>query len=136
MKAIGTGEVIEKAMESKVISLSASVDVPSLEERIRFYCAAFGFAKISPPYAGVASLKVDGADPLVLAKKSGLAPCPQADPLRHYDRYWTPVHLDFHVDDFKTKLTKALKAGAKQEQLYEIPGKPSKDEKNNTRTCA
>jgi predicted enzyme related to lactoylglutathione lyase len=108
-----------------MISISLSVDVPSLEEGLRFYGAAFGFVKASEPYPGVAFIRADNAELLLLAKSGGSAPFPQANEKRRYQRHWTPVHMDFHVDNFKESLTKALAAGAKQEQLFEVPGRPA-----------
>jgi predicted enzyme related to lactoylglutathione lyase len=108
-----------------MISVSVSVDVPSLEEGLRFYGEAFGFVKASEPFPGVAVIRADNAEVLLLLKKSGSAPFPQTDEKRRYNRHWTPVHIDFHVDDFKESLTKVLGAGAKQEQLFENPGRPS-----------
>jgi hypothetical protein len=37
---------------------------------------------------------------------------------------WTPVHIDFQVDDFETFLAKAIKAGAKCEQKFESSSRP------------
>ena len=108
-----------------MISVSVSVDVPSLEEGLRFYGAAFGFTKTSEPYPGVAVVQSGDAQLLLLAKSTGSAPCPHTDETRHYDRHWTPVHIDFHVDEFRATLAKALAAGAKQERLFEIPGRPA-----------
>jgi catechol 2,3-dioxygenase-like lactoylglutathione lyase family enzyme len=107
-----------------VITVSVSIDVPSLEEGLRFYGDVFGLAKVSEPYPGVAVLRGEGAELLLLAKAAGTNPCPPANATRDYARHWTPVHVDFHVDDFKTTLAKALAAGARQEHLYEIPGRP------------
>ena len=108
-----------------MITISVSVDVPSIEEGLRFYGEAFGFTKASEPFPGVAVLRVGGAELLLLVKKSGSVPCPHSEAKRQYDRHWTPVHIDFHVDDFNASLTKALGAGAKQERLFENPGRPS-----------
>ena len=69
-----------------MISVSVSVDVPSLEEGIRFYGEAFGFEKVSEPYPGVAVIRADGAQLLLLAKASGTTPCPALRATRHYDR--------------------------------------------------
>jgi predicted enzyme related to lactoylglutathione lyase len=41
--------------------------------------------------------------------------------VRHYERHWTPVHLDIHVDNLATALERAIKAGAKKEQVFESP---------------
>lgn len=108
-----------------MISVSVSVDVPSLEEGLRFYADAFGFKKVSEPYPGVAVVHVEEAQLLLLAKRAGTAPCAAPGATRHYDRHWTPVHIDFHVDDFKSALGRAIGAGAKQEHLFETPGRPS-----------
>ena len=47
---------------------------------------------------------------------------PQGSPAAHalsygrdYGRHWTPVHMDFVVDDVAAAATHALHAGAKQE---------------------
>ena len=50
-----------------MISISVSVDVPSLEVGLRFYGAVFGFTKISEPYRGVAVLRTETAGPAALA---------------------------------------------------------------------
>ncbi|MEI9929831.1 MAG: VOC family protein [Rhizomicrobium sp.] len=41
-----------------------------------------------------------------------------------YDRHWTPVHIDFDVDDFHGFLAKAVNAGAIIEGKYEMAGRP------------
>jgi predicted enzyme related to lactoylglutathione lyase len=107
-----------------VISVSVSVDVPDLEEGIRFYGEAFGFEKVSGPCPGVAVMRADGAQLLLLAKHAGTAPCPAPGATRHYERHWTPVHIDIHVDEFKPALARAINAGAVQEHLFEVPGRP------------
>lgn len=112
-------------MEDTVISATISIDVPSLEDGIRFYSDAFGFEKVSEPYPGVAVIRAEGAQILLLAKGPGTAPCPTPGAVRHYDRHWTPVHIDFHVDEFKSALERAIRSGATQEQLFEVPGRPS-----------
>jgi catechol 2,3-dioxygenase-like lactoylglutathione lyase family enzyme len=112
-------------MEDTVISVAVSVDVPSLEEGIRFYGEAFGFEKVSEPHRGVAVIRAAGAQLLLLARGAGTTPCPAPGATRHYDRHWTPVHIDFHVDEFKSALERAISAGATQEQLFESQGRPS-----------
>jgi predicted enzyme related to lactoylglutathione lyase len=108
-----------------LIAISVSVDVPSLEEGLRFYSEALGFVKASEPNPGVALIRSGDAQLLLLAKSTGSVPCPHTDATRHYNRHWTPVHIDFHVEEFQAALTKALAAGAKQEQLFESPGRPA-----------
>jgi catechol 2,3-dioxygenase-like lactoylglutathione lyase family enzyme len=34
---------------------------------------------------------------------------------RDYSRYWTPVHLDIHVDDFERTIEREIAAGGKLE---------------------
>jgi predicted enzyme related to lactoylglutathione lyase len=100
-------------------SLSVSIDVPDLQQGLRFYEQAFGFSKLAQPAPGVAVLKTGGATLCLLEKRAGSRPSPHTTELRRYERHWTPVHLDIHVDDLKAALARALAAGAKQEQLFE-----------------
>jgi predicted enzyme related to lactoylglutathione lyase len=102
-------------------SMSVSVDVPNLEEGIAFYSQAFGFTKVAAPMPGVAVLKTGAATLCLLEKPAGTAPSPATSERRRYERHWTPVHLDVHVDDLKAALARALKAGARQEQVFEHP---------------
>ena len=108
-----------------MISVSVSVDVPNLADGIRFYCEAFGFSKVSEPVPGVVVLRAGTSEICLLEKKPGSVPAPGTDETRHYRRHWTPVHMDFHVEDLRNALAKAVEAGAKQEQIFEVPGYPA-----------
>src|ERR1700676_2423191 len=51
-----------------------------------------------------------------------IAPGPSGAISRDYKRHWTPVHLDFHVDDVDAIVKRALAAGGKLD--HEIQRKP------------
>ena len=104
-----------------MLSITISIDVPNLGEGLRFYVEAFGFAKLAEPVPGVAVLRAGETQICLLEKRAGSKPSPQTQETRHYERHWTPVHLDLHVDDLKTALAKAIAAGARQEQLFDNP---------------
>lgn len=104
-----------------MISVSVSVDVPCLADGVRFYTNAFGFSKLAEPVPGVVVLRAGASEICLLEKAAGSIPSVCTQEKRHYERHWTPVHLDFHVDDVKVALAKALEAGAKQEQFFENP---------------
>jgi predicted enzyme related to lactoylglutathione lyase len=106
-------------------SVSISVDVPNLEDAIQFYAKAFGFSKSSAPVPGVVVLQAGNAEICLLEKHAGSRASNCTPETRHYERHWTPVHLDIHVDDFSAALSKALEAGATQEQLFENPKRGS-----------
>ena len=99
--------------------VSISVDVPNLADAVRFYASAFGFFRSSEPVPGVVVLEAGNAEICLLEKRAGSQPSRYTRETRHYDRHWTPVHLDIHVPDLKAALAKALAAGAVQEQLFE-----------------
>ena len=104
-----------------MISIEICIDVPDMARGVRFYGDAFGFSKISEPYPGVAVLKAGAATITMLEKSEGSKPSPNTKDVRRYDRHWTPVHLDFHVEDLKAALDKAVSAGATKEQFFENP---------------
>ena len=104
-----------------MISVSLSVDVPSLAEGVRFYSEAFGFTKVAEPIPGMAVLRAGNTELCVLERAPGSVPSVATEETRRYERHWTPVHMDLHVDDLKSALAQALAAGAKQEQLFENP---------------
>ena len=102
-----------------MMEIEICIDVPDLARGIRFYGEAFGFAKTAEPYPGVAVLQADRASITLLEKGEQSKPSPNTRDVRRYDRHWTPVHLDFHVGDFKAALEKAVRAGAVKEQTFE-----------------
>jgi predicted enzyme related to lactoylglutathione lyase len=55
----------------------------------------------------------------LLGKKSGSQPFPLAGSGRDYRRHWTPVHLDFVVEDIDAAVQRAQAAGAKLEKDIE-----------------
>jgi len=105
----------------QMASVSVSVDVPDLVAAVRFYCSAFGFSKSSEPVPGVVVLRAGNTDICLLEKRAGSRASSCTTETRHYERHWTPVHLDIHVDNLKVALAKALDAGATREQVFENP---------------
>ncbi len=104
-----------------MLSVSVSIDVPDMERGVRFYSEAFGFTKVAEPYPGVVVLRAGDTTITLLEKREGSKPAPETSDARRYDRHWTPVHLDFHVDDMAAALDRALAAGARKEQFFEHP---------------
>ena len=104
-----------------MISIEICIDVPDLARGVRFYADAFRFSQVAAPYPGVAVLEVDGEKITLLEKREQTKPSSHTSDVRRYDRHWTPVHLDFHVDDLKATLEKAVRAGAVKEQFFEHP---------------
>jgi predicted enzyme related to lactoylglutathione lyase len=94
-----------------------NVDVDRLDEGIRFYTAAFGL-RVGRRF-GQNGVELVGAECAIflLTLAPGSKPFSIAEEGRRYDRHWTPVHLDFIVDDIEASLARAVVAGA----LVEVP---------------
>jgi catechol 2,3-dioxygenase-like lactoylglutathione lyase family enzyme len=103
---------------------SVSIDVPQLEEGLRFYRDALGLSEVARPVPTYAVLQCGDAQIGLFEKPAGSKPAKGSDDVRRYERHWTPVHIDFHVDDFEAFLAKAVTAGAKCEQKFEVTGRP------------
>lgn len=104
-----------------MVSVSVSIDVPNLEQGINFYSATLGFAKVAEPYPGVIVLRAGDMSICLLEKPPGSKPSPNTADIRGYHRHWTPVHLDFHVDDLGEAIDRAVAAGAVVEQKFDTP---------------
>jgi predicted enzyme related to lactoylglutathione lyase len=113
-----------KPCESLIMKVSVSVDVPSLDEGLRFFSEAFGFVEFSRPHPGYAMLKAGETMIGLLAKPAGSSPAAGSSDVRRYERHWTPVHIDFRVEAFEASLKRALEAGAKAEQVHRVSGYP------------
>ena len=69
--------------------------------------------------SGVAVLSAGNTKLSLLEKRTGTRASINTEETRRYERHWTPVHLDIHVDDLEAALALALDAGAKKEQVFE-----------------
>ncbi|MET0963646.1 MAG: VOC family protein [Noviherbaspirillum sp.] len=95
-----------------------NIDVPDLDAALAFYQAALGLTHSRTIDDDVAELS--GASCLVylLEKAPGTATDPTAARSRQYSRHWTPVHIDFVVDNIEAAAQRALLAGARQESGF------------------
>ena len=97
-------------------SILVNIDVADLAQAERFYCAAFGLRPGRRFGSGGVELLGAEAPLYLLVKAPGSAAHAGAASGRDYGRHWTPVHLDFVVDDLDAAIARALAAGATREQ--------------------
>ncbi len=94
------------------MKLLVNIDVDDLPRAIEFYTDAFGLS-VGRRFADSGVELTGAAVPLyLLAKEAGSLAAPTTTRPRDYERHWTPVHLDFVVDDIDAALSRALRAGA------------------------
>jgi predicted enzyme related to lactoylglutathione lyase len=98
-----------------VARLIVNVDVDDLDRAVRFYTSALGL-RVGRRFAGGGVELVGAEAPIyVLVAAGGTPPFRGAATARDYHRHWTPVHLDFAVDDIEEAVRQAEAAGAKVE---------------------
>jgi predicted enzyme related to lactoylglutathione lyase len=98
------------------MNLLINLDVPDLDRSIRFYTSVFGLT-VGRRF-GAAGVELLGAPVAIylLLKESGTQAAPAPAQHRSYERHWTPVHLDFAVDDIDAAVDKAISCGARLDQ--------------------
>ena len=93
-----------------------NIDVDDLEKAVRFYGSAFGL-KVGRHLGAFGVEMLGSSAPIYLLVKSPKTPTSgTASQQRSYERHWTPVHLDFVVEDIARSVERAISAGAKLEQ--------------------
>jgi predicted enzyme related to lactoylglutathione lyase len=98
------------------VQLLVNIDVDDLEKGIAFYQGAFGLKLRRRLFDGtVAEMTGASSNVYLLSKPAGSSASPQVSLPRDYRRHWTPVHLDFEVEDIESAVQRALAAGAKLE---------------------
>jgi len=98
------------------VNLLVNIDVDDLDKGITFYQSAFGLRLGRRLFGGTVAEMVGASSAVyLLAKSSGSSASPEISLARDYRRHWTPVHLDFEVDDVRAAVQRALAAGAKLE---------------------
>jgi predicted enzyme related to lactoylglutathione lyase len=100
--------------------LLANIDVDDLERGVEFYTKAFGL-RVSRYLDAFAAVELSGASSRIylLEKANGTAPSTGSPERRNYERHWTPIHLDFVVEDLDAAVQRAQAAGAKLETQTE-----------------
>jgi predicted lactoylglutathione lyase len=92
-----------------------NIDVPDLAAGIEFYTNALGLKLNRTLDNDVAELVGASSVIYLLQKSVGSSTSKNSLSDRDYARHWTPVHIDFVVEDLYEAKERALKAGAKYE---------------------
>lgn len=98
------------------MQLLVNIDVGDLDKAVAFYRKALDL-KLGRRLGkdGVELLGASSALYL-LVKAEGSSPFDFTNQKRSYQRHWTPVHLDFVVDDIDSASQRAISAGATLEK--------------------
>lgn len=90
-----------------------NLDVDDLEKGVRFYGEVLGL-RVGRRF-GASGVELLGASSPIylLAKAAGTPAAPTTVQRREYSRHWTPVHLDFVVEDVEAAVARAVAAGAR-----------------------
>lgn len=100
------------------MDLLVNIDVPDLGAGEAFYIAALGLER-GRRFEGTVELIGASSRIYLLEKRPGSRPSPESEDRRDYHRHWTPVHLDFVVDDLDAAVKLATDAGA----TVEVPAR-------------
>jgi len=94
-----------------------NIDVGDLDRAVRFYRDGLGLSVARRFGAGAVELVGASSRIYLLENAEGSAPL-STDPAarRTYARHWTPVHVDFVVDDVEAAAARACTAGARLER--------------------
>lgn len=95
------------------MEMLVNIDVDDLKKAVAFYRDALGLQTERWLFDG-SVVEMTGASSKIhlLAKAPGSAALSQAVIYRSYRRHWTPVHLDFIVNDIEAAVRRATAAGA------------------------
>jgi predicted enzyme related to lactoylglutathione lyase len=93
------------------LDVHAYVEVSDLERALRFYVVGLGlreFRRLTPRWVELARARIPihlllRPEPVFTAGPAALR--------RDFGRHWTPVHLDFVVDDLQVAVERAVAAG-------------------------
>jgi len=102
-------------MDSPARTFIVNIDVPDLAAAEAFYVAAFGLHVGRRLGAGALEL-LGGPTPLYLLQSDDGSVATDEGDVRDYERHWSPLHLDWVVEDINVALSRAVAAGAVIEQ--------------------
>ncbi len=96
------------------MQLIINIDVDDIGKGVAFYTDGLGL-RLTRTLFGGAVAELEGGSSIIqlLCKAEGSTTGAQT---RRYTRHWTPVHLDFCVDDIEAAVARAVHAGARVER--------------------
>ena len=98
------------------------IEVDDLDRGLRFYVDGLGLhvlRHLTPKWVELAGAQV----PIhLLARPEPTFETGEHVLAKDFERHWTPVHLDFVVDDLEAAVERALQAGAVVERRVDHPG--------------
>lgn len=101
--------------QEQPMNFLVNIDIDDLEKAVVFYTAAFGL-RVGRRFGASGVELLGGPAPVYLLEKAECTrPSETVSQVRDYQRHWTPVHLDFVVDDIEAAVQTALQAGARLE---------------------
>ena len=102
------------------MDMRVCIDVDDLDRGIAFYTQGLGLRRGRRLDNDWVELLGAGSAIDLLANAAGTAPLGASHPQRRdYTRHWTPVHLDFIVDDVDAAAAKLVSLGAVLERPVE-----------------
>lgn len=97
-----------------------NIDVDDLAKAVAFYSAACGL-RVGRRFGSFGVEMLGASAPIyLLVKEAGTLAAETTTQRRSYERHWTPVHLDFAVEDIEAATAQAVAAGAKLEKPIAI----------------
>jgi predicted enzyme related to lactoylglutathione lyase len=95
------------------MQLVVNIDVDDLEKAIAFYSTGLGL-RLGRRLFDDSVAEMSGASSTIqlLLKPACSSPASSISATRGYERHWTPVHLDFAVEDISAAVARAIHAGA------------------------
>lgn len=94
------------------MKMLVNIDVPDLAQGVAFYCGALGLHLERTLDDDVAELEGGSSTIYLLKNDAGSAYVSGTPQTRQYCRHWTPVHIDFVVEDINQATERAVAAGA------------------------
>ena len=103
------------------MQLVVNIDVDDLEKAIAFYSNGLGL-HLGRRLFDDSVAEMSGASTTIqlLLKPEGSSPASSIPVTRGYKRHWTPIHLDFAVEDISAALERAIHAGATLEGTVQL----------------
>lgn len=93
-----------------------NIDVDDLQQGIAFYKEGLGLRLARRLFDGTVAEMTGGPSTIYLIENAGGSEAiPGTQSRRDYQRHWTPVHLDFVVEDIDAAVRRAESAGARRE---------------------